>query len=208
MTVQLIFYGRELQLKIIDITRTVQQAPIYPGSEPVKVVRVSDMRDGAAFNSSVITAGSHMGTHADACSHFLKDSTITIDLMDPEHYCGPCRVVSVPENTIITKAMLDGRLDGTRRLVIHGGGYSYLGPDAAEYIVEKAVITVATDAWSVGPLDNEAQIHAILLGSGTAVVENVVLDGVEDGDYIICALPIKYAGCDGAPVRAVLLGTA
>ncbi|MEG1849993.1 MAG: cyclase, partial [Oscillospiraceae bacterium] len=75
----------------------------------------------------------------------------------------------------------------------------------ARYLVEMKLVTVVTDAWSVAPLDNEAEIHGILFGGGLAVVESVCLDGVADGDYTLCAFPIKLGGCDGAPVRAVLL---
>ena len=32
------------------------------------------------------------------------------------------------------------------------------------------------------------------------------LDAIPEGDYMIFAFPVKIAGCDAAPVRAVLLG--
>ena len=58
---------------------------------------------------------------------------------------------------------------------------------------------------SVAPDDNERNIHELLMGGNVAVIENAVLDGVEDGDYLLFAFPVKYGGCDGAPVRAVLI---
>lgn len=189
---------------LYDITRTVQEAPIYPGSPPITIDRVSDMSKGAVFNSSMVTADSHMGTHADAYCHFLNDSDVTIDKMQLERYIGPCRVVTVPSDTLITKEDLAGRIDGAERLILHGGGRSYLAPDAARYIVSLGILTVVTDSWSVAPLDNEAQIHEILLGAGVAVIENVILDKIADGEYALMAAPIKLGGCDGAPVRAVL----
>ena len=192
-------------MKLIDISRRAQEAPIYPGSSPMSVERVYDMKKGDPFCASMITTGSHMGTHADAYCHFLKDSTVGIDQMDLSRYYGPCRVLTVPEGKLITREALENRIDNCERLAIHGNGQSYLTKDAANYIVEKGILTVVTDAWSVAPLDNEAEIHAIILGSGAAVVENVILDGVEDGDYILSAFPVKIAGCDGAPVRAVLI---
>jgi len=192
-------------MKLIDITRTVQDAPIYPGASPVVVEQVFDMQKGDPFNASMITSGSHMGTHADAYRHFLKDNQVGIDNMALTCFYGPCRVITVAEATPISKQALEGRIDGCERLILHGGGYSYLTKDAARYIVEQGILTIVTDAWSVAPLDNEAEIHAILLSNGLAVVENVVLDGVEDGDYTLCAFPIKIGGCDGAPVRAVLI---
>jgi len=192
-------------MKIIDISRTVQEAPIYPGASPIQIDQVFDMQKGAAFNVSMITTGSHIGTHADASKHFLKDNNIGIDKMDLTLYYGPCRVLSFPENTLITKEALESKIDNCERLVIHGGGYSYFTKDAADYIVEKGIRTVVTDAWSVAPLDNEAEIHTTIMAPGIAVIENVILKGVEDGEYTLCAFPIKIGNCDGAPVRAVLI---
>ena len=192
-------------MKIIDISRCMHKAPIYPGASPIQVEQSYDMKKGAPFNYSMITAGSHMGTHADAACHFLKGNTAGIEQMDLSLFYGPCRVITVQENALITREALDGKIDNCKRLLIHGGGKSYLTKDAAEYIVEKGIQTVVTDACSIAPLDNEAEIHNIIMAPGLAVVENVVLDGVKDGDYILCAFPVKISGCDGAPVRAVLI---
>ena len=41
-------------------------------------------------------------------------------------------------------------------------------------------------------------------GIGMAILEGIVLDDVPDGDYELIALPLKIAGCDASPVRAVL----
>ena len=197
--------NKENTKKLIDITRTVQDAPIYPGSEPVIVKRVRDMNDGAHANVSMITAGSHMGTHADASSHFLIDSDVSIDKMDLSHYYGACRVLSFPEESMICADDLRNKIDDCKRLVIRGGGRTYLTKDAAEYIVEMGVITVVTDALSVAPPDNEIEIHKIIMTPGLAIIENVILDNVEDGEYILSAFPVKIGNCDGAPVRAVLI---
>jgi len=192
-------------MKIIDISRTAQEAPLYPGSSPIIVDKVVDMQKGGHANVSMITAGSHIGTHADSFSHFLKESTIGIDKMELAHYYGPCRVITVPEETLITQEILEGKLENCERLVIHGNRFSYLTKEAAKYIVEKKVITIVTDAMSIAPPNNEAEIHELILGSEIAVVENVILDEVEDGEYTLSAFPIKIGNCDGAPVRAVLI---
>lgn len=191
-------------MKIIDISRVAQEAPVYPGSHPIEICPLLDMQQGAAYNSSRITAESHMGTHADAFCHFLADGK-SIDQMDLEHYCGKCRVITVPEKTLIGLEDIRGRLDGCERLVLHTGGESFLCEAAAEYLAACGVKTVVTDALSVAPSDNELAIHQLLFRAGVAVVENVVLDGVEDGEYLLFAFPVKYGGGDGAPVRAVLI---
>ncbi len=192
-------------MKLHDISRTHQDALLYPGSDKPIINRVYDMKDGAPFNASMITSGSHIGTHADAKCHFLIDSDISIEQMNLDYYYGECKVVTVPKDTLLTDEHFKGKIDNVKRLVIHGGGKSYLTASAVKYFIEKNIITIVIDAWSVAPLDNEVEIHTMILSSNMAIVENVILDNVKDGQYILSAFPVKYAGCDGSPVRAVLI---
>jgi len=190
-------------VKIIDITREIKSAPIYPGSDPVKVEKLTEMEKGDLFTCSLITVGSHMGTHADAFAHFIMGGK-TIEKMELDHYYGKCVVVTTPEDMPVYKKDLEGKIEGYERIVLHTGK-GYLTKEAAQYLVEAGVKTVVTDYWSIAPLDNEKEIHEIILGNGVAAVESVVLDGVEDGEYILSAFPIKIEGCDGGFVRAVLI---
>ena len=191
-------------MKIIDITRTLQEAPVYCKDEPASFVLSRSIENGDECNAGVITAGVHLGTHADAFSHYIADGT-TIDKMPLEHYCGKCRIVTVPENSLIKVSDIKGRLSGCERLILRTGGSSFLCEQAAEYVAACGIKALLTDAVSVAPDDNEKNIHELLFTGGVAVVENVCLDGVEDGDYLLFAFPVKYGGCDGAPVRAVLI---
>ena len=44
-----------------------------------------------------------------------------------------------------------------------------------------------------------------MLGNDIAVLENLDLSGVEDGnDYTLCAFPIRLDGMEAAPCRAIL----
>ena len=43
-----------------------------------------------------------------------------------------------------------------------------------------------------------------MLARGLRVLENLVLDDVEAGDYELIALPLKLVEADASPVRAVL----
>ena len=191
-------------MKIYDITRGILEAPLYPGDESVKFTKLSDLQAGDCCTNSVITAGVHAGTHADAFSHFLPEGE-TIDKMPLEHYCGKCRVLTVPENSLVKLSDIKGRLAGGERLVLRSGGTSFLCEQAAEYIAACGIKAVITDSVSIAPADNEEVVHKLLFEGRVAIIENVVLDGVEDGDYLLFAFPAKYEGCDGAPVRAVLV---
>ena len=189
-------------MRIIDITRTLQEAPVYPGDAPPELVR----QPGAPGQPDVFQAsmGLHSGTHADAFSHFLPDGA-SIEAMPLEHYCGPCRVLRVPGGCLVRVEELRGRIQGAQRLALCSGGSSYLCEEAAEYLAACGVKTVVTDAVSIAPSDNEARVHTILLRAGVAIVENALLDGVPEGEYLLFAFPLKIAGGDGAPLRAVLI---
>ncbi len=192
-------------MKIYDISRIHQEAPLYPGTPTPTIELLCDLHAGADFTASLITSASHVGTHADAFCHFVVSSDVTIDNMDLSYYYGECRVVTVPSKTMITKEDLVGKVEGIEKIVLRSGGESFLLPEAAKYLVECGIKTVVTDSWSVAPLDNEVEIHNIILGAKVAIVESVTLDEVADGEYILSAFPIKYGGGDGAPVRAVLI---
>ena len=191
-------------MKIIDISRTLQEAPVYYKDEPASFTLAQSIENGDECNSSVITAGVHLGTHADAFSHFVAEGA-TIDRMPLDNYCGKCRVITVPENSLIKVSDIKGRLSGCERLALRSGGNSFLCEQAAEYIAACGIKALLTDAISVAPDDNEKNIHELLFNGEVAVIENVCLDAVEDGDYLLFAFPVKYGGCDGAPVRAVLI---
>jgi arylformamidase len=45
----------------------------------------------------------------------------------------------------------------------------------------------------------------ILLGRGIAIPEKARLEEILPGDYELICLPLKFAGLDGSPVRAVRL---
>ena len=191
-------------MKIFDISRRLQDAPVYHADEPAEIHRVLDMNAGDLWNVSMITAGSHLGTHADAFSHFFADG-LPIDKMPLEYYCGPCRVLSVEAEELVRVDDIRGRIEGAERIVLHTGGQIFLCEQAASYLVECGVKLLVVDAMSVAPDDNALTVHRILLGGGVAIVENADLTDVPDGEYLIFAFPVKIGGCDGAPVRAVLL---
>ncbi|NLZ49066.1 MAG: cyclase family protein, partial [Clostridiales bacterium] len=40
---------------------------------------------------------------------------------------------------------------------------------------------------------------------GITVLEGLYLRDIEPGEYLLCALPLKIKGAEGAPARAVLI---
>ncbi|MCD7787273.1 MAG: cyclase family protein, partial [Oscillospiraceae bacterium] len=87
-------------MKIYDITRLLQDAPVYPGSKPPRMERLRDVERGDEYSITSVTADSHAGTHADAFSHYLAGGA-SIDQMPLEQFCGACRVLTVPPDDLI-----------------------------------------------------------------------------------------------------------
>ena len=67
------------------------------------------------------------------------------------------------------------------------------------------VVLVGVDTPSVDPETSKAlPAHRTCLAAGMMILENLVLDQVEPGDYELVALPLKLVSLDASPVRAIL----
>jgi len=62
------------------------------------------------------------------------------------------------------------------------------------------------DACSIESADNpEYPVHNILLSSGIIILEGLNLAKPPPGRYLLVCAPLKIAGAEGAPVRAILI---
>ena len=68
-----------------------------------------------------------------------------------------------------------------------------------------AVRLVGADTLSVEADTDDYHVHRILLGAGVVIVEGLALSAVAPGPYEFVCLPLRIAGGDGAPARAVLI---
>jgi arylformamidase len=83
--------------------------------------------------------------------------------------------------------------------------FAYIAPDAAQLLADAGVQLVGVDYISAEQFGSPAPLtHRILLGRGIPIVEGMALEGVSAGDYDLIVLPMKVAGHEGAPARAVL----
>jgi arylformamidase len=136
--------------------------------------------------------------------------------MPLDRYLGPCRVVKVPPQPLIEVRHLDGiDLSHPPRLLFKSESvrdrrsfperFTALSPEVAALLGEKGVLLVGMDTPSVDPFDSKTlDAHHALFRGGVAILEGLVLDGVPEGIYELIALPLRLAGLDASPVRAVL----
>ncbi len=207
----------------IDVTVPVRHGMIHwPGDPPVVVERVEDMAAGAPCNVSRLDLSAHTGTHQDAPLHYLRDG-VPIDRVSVELTVGPARVIATGAATAIgPETLRPHRIRKGERILLKTANsrrdwpdgpfpeaYAALTPDGAEFLADRAVRCVGIDFLSIGgPGDDGVRAHRALLSAGVAVIEGLDLRRVRPGRYLLLCLPLRLAGGDGAPVRALLRASA
>jgi arylformamidase len=147
----------------------------------------------------------HCGTHADAPSHVFADGQ-TIGAAPLAAYVGKARVVALPGLGETGPDLLPPRSLGPLRVLFRSGGKASLSPLAAIRLAERGAMLVGTDAASIDPEDAEdLPAHRALLERGVALLEDLDLTGVPEGDYELVALPLRFDSLDASPVRAILI---
>lgn len=210
-------------MHIYDITLTVTpDLPTWPGDPPIVIDRFVKMEEGAPNNVTKINMCVHAGTHVDAPYHFLGGEAKTIEGLSLKTLTGRVYVLEMPDVDLITAKALE-KADippRTRRLIFktrnselwanpaHQFNPSFvsISPDGAQFLVERGVKLVGVDYLSVAPYTDPIPTHEILLKAGVVVIEGLDLSRVSQGRYSLYCLPMKLAGSDGAPARAILIG--
>ena len=209
-------------MRTYDISLTISPTlPTWPGDPDVDLERVSKIEEGANANVSRVCMGVHTGTHVDAPYHFLPEGA-SVEQLDLSQLTGRAYVLHLPDADRISAAVLEGAgiPPRTRRVLFKtrnsrlwaedasGFHSDFVGitADAAEYLVRRGVKLVGVDYLSVAPYHESRPTHEILLGAGVIIVEGLDLSEVTQGRYTLYCLPVKLAGADGAPARAILVG--
>ena len=202
--------------KWIDISQPLQNdIAEWPGDTPFTYEVAFSKADTGSVNIGKITTSTHMGTHIDAPFHFddngLKVLDLPIDL-----YIGRARVIDVSGNESIGRAELEGiDFGGAERLLLRTlsrldstvfpKSFTSLRADIGPLLKERGVRLIGVDTPSVDSEDSKTlDAHHSLNNNGVMILENIVLDTVEPGDYELIALPLPLTESDGSPVRAVL----
>lgn len=201
---------------LYDLSPTIRPGfPVWPGDTAFASRLTWAMAEGSTVNVSALTTTPHLGSHADAPFH-TEERGESIAEMPLERYLGPCRVVKVPPQPLIEPRHLDGidlanparilfKSESVRDRKVFPERFTALSPEAAALLAERGVQLVGMDTPSVDPFDSKTlDAHHALVRGGVAILEGLILDGVPEGVYELIALPLKLAGLDASPVRAVL----
>lgn len=190
-------------MKLHDISRELMNAPVYPGDPAPRLSRTSDMALGDAYTASQIAMSLHNGTHADAPCHFFPDAD-DVTAIPLTQAIGECRVVEYDGVLLGDEAeRIMRRIGAVERILFKGT--ATISQSAAFVLSDAGVRVIGVESNSVAPAAETAVVHRALLSEHVLILENLDLSAVEEGAYFLFAAPVKIAGADGAPVRAVLV---
>ena len=209
-------------MKIFDISIAIHpKLPVWPGDPQVVLERYRQLSKGDVSNDSRMACSVHSGTHVDAPAHFIEDG-LTVEQLALDILVGTATLVEFPEIDIITPDLLEIQKlpPQTERLLLKtknsdlwtdpdhefNPDFVALSAESASWMVNKGIKLVGIDYLSIQMFkDAEPLTHRILLEAGIIILEGLNLRAVEPGVYQLICLPLKLAGSEGAPARAVLI---
>lgn len=164
---------------------------------------------------SRITLSTHTGAHCDAPSHYDPQGQ-PIDQVALDAYIGPCRVIHCIGAAPVTPQYIEHALaDVPPRVLLRtyanapqeqwDPAFAAVAPETIALLAQHGVRLVGIDTPSLDPQESKTmQAHHAIRQHGMAILEGIVLDAISAGDYELIALPLRLAGMDASPVRAIL----
>lgn len=205
-------------MTVIDISLPIHARMIvYEGDPSVDITPRLEIARGDAANVSLLSMGSHTGTHVDAPAHFIEGGA-TVEALPLDVLIGPALVAEVGGAPHIGRSGLEPLpLDGVSRLLLKTRNsalwakgtftrdFVALDLEGARYLVERGVRLIGIDFLSIEPFHSPGHpVHRLLLGAGMVVLEGLDLSRVDPGLFELVCLPLPVTGVDGAPCRALL----
>jgi arylformamidase len=214
---RIIFWSEVTPVKLYDISLTLSPQSIrWVTAQPLELIERKRMSRGDANNSSSIHTSVHAGTHVDAPFHFVPNG-ITIESLPLETFIGPARVCAVePRRRITATDVAKAELQGETRVLfktrnsnllkkgVYDPSFAPFSVDGADALVKLGVKLVGLDYLSAAAADEQVPVHVAFLNHGVILLEGIDLSDVPAGRYELFCPPVKLAGSDGAPCRAVL----
>ena len=191
-------------------------SPVFPGDAPFALQWAARIGPGCPVNLSTLTLSPHTGAHADAPLHY-DDAGAAIGAVSLLPYLGRCRVIhAVGCGPLVQWAHIAHAVaDLPPRVLVRTYAKAPVhrwdpdlpayAPDTIERLADLGVLLVGIDSASIDPASSKTLAsHQVIRRRDLRVLENLVLDGVPEGDYELIALPLKLTTACASPVRAVL----
>jgi arylformamidase len=189
---------------------------VWPGDTPYALERTWQIEPGCPVNVSRLTLSTHTGTHADAPIHYDEHGrdSAGVSLLP---YVGLCVVVDARHagEYVTPEDIVSGLPDRVERVLVrtfdvfpHDAwptDFKAIAADTIDMLAARGCVLIGTDTPSLDPETSKTlDAHNRVKAHGLAILEGLVLDDVAPGAYELIALPLKIAGGDSSPVRAIL----
>lgn len=112
-------------------------------------------------------------------------------------------IVSADDATEILEKAKKQNSEAAKRILIKGD--AEVSAEAAKVFAESNILLLGNESQTVGPENAPMEVHLILLGAGTVLLEGIRLAEVSEGVYFLNAAPLNLSGADGSPCRAILI---
>lgn len=204
-------------MKIYDISMKIQHdMAVYKNKDSKKpIIKVlQDFSSGSAYESN-ITMDMHTGTHIDAPLHMIENGS-AIEELDLERVVTHCKVIdfTAVENKITKDDFLNKEINKDDFIILKTKNsfndefdfnFVYLEKSGAEYLKDKKIKGVGIDALGIERSQAGHETHKTLLGNGITIIEGLRLKDIREGNYMLCALPLRIDNVEAAPARAILI---
>ncbi|WP_339149903.1 MULTISPECIES: cyclase family protein [unclassified Sutcliffiella] len=201
-------------MKVYDVS-----SPIYTGmpvykNKPEKQPKQTTNTNGYVTETR-LELDVHTGTHVDAPLHMVVDGE-TIETLPLDKLVGPCKVfdLTAVEDRITVKDIkgLDIQKDDFLLFKTKNSfdeefnfDFVFVAEDAAKYLAEIGVSGVGVDALGIERSQEGHPTHKTLFANNVIIIEGLRLKDITEGEYIMCAAPLKLSGVDASPARIVLM---
>lgn len=214
--------------KVVDLSHT-----LLPGQEEYKLEVKNKFVDellpgyhrpkGSWYIMSEVTMWSHVGTHIEAPYHYLKEG-MDVSEIPLSRLMGEAVILDFSykkTNQAIEREELEARGKEVQEhdIVILKTGLDknyrtplahhrpYLTPEATQWLVEKKISCLATDAsgFEVRGIDSQPN-HELLFKNNIPVIEHLTnLEKLTKKRVFLIALCWKVRGLDSSPVRVIAI---
>jgi len=205
-------------MALYDISQPLRPAlPVWPGDTAFSADRTWDHSDTPVAVSR-FTMSTHGGTHADAPLHYHRDGD-PIDSVDLDAYIGPTRLIDLCGVGPVIEAehLVPHLKDCPPRILLRTyaqfphdhwvSEFTTVSAAAINRLARSGVKLIGIDSPSLDPETSKTMdAHHAVRRADMRILEGLVLDDVPPGDYELIALPLRLAGLDASPVRAILRG--
>ena len=204
-------------MRIYDVSMTIHKDVMVwkdkPEKKPILEV-VSDFEYAPAYETK-LTMNLHTGTHMDFPLHMIKDGQnsdqldlnkliTVVKVYDLSHLSDSIQEDDIKDFNIKTN---DFVLFKTRNSFedTFNNKFVYLGESAASFLANQNIKGVGVDGLGVERDQEGHPTHKLLFNSNAIIIEGLRLKDIQQGIYMMYALPVKIKGVEALPLSIILI---